>query len=39
MVEPLMGNGYNYETVEVINCLNNDQIESETISLDQTLKP
>jgi hypothetical protein len=35
---PLVGNGYNYETVEVMNCLRADQMESQTMPLDETLQ-
>ena len=37
-VKPLEGNGYNYEAIEVINCLNNAQLESKIMPLDETLK-
>jgi predicted dehydrogenase len=38
IVKPLEGNGYNYEAVEVMNCLRNKQLESQTMPLDETLK-
>lgn len=38
IVEPLKGNGYNYEAVEVMKCLHNGQLESEIMPLDETLK-
>ncbi len=34
---PLEGNGYNYEAIEVMNCLRAGQLESETMPLDETL--
>jgi predicted dehydrogenase len=34
---PLTGNGYNYQAVEVMNCLRRGQLESETMPLDETL--
>ncbi len=34
---PLEGNGYNYQAVEVMNCLRAGQIESQTMPLDETL--
>ena len=37
-IEPLAGNGYNYEAIEVMNCLANDRLESEIMPLDETLK-
>lgn len=37
-VKPLEGNGYNYEAIEVMNCLNNAQLESKIMPLDETLK-
>ena len=37
-IEPLVGNGYNYEAVEVMNCLQNDRLESKIMPLDETLK-
>ena len=38
IIEPLEGNGYNYEAIEVINCLRNGQQESSVMPLDETLK-
>ena len=38
IVKPLKGNGYNYEAIEVINCLQNGQLESDVMPLDETLK-
>ncbi|HEY9768779.1 MAG TPA: Gfo/Idh/MocA family oxidoreductase [Coleofasciculaceae cyanobacterium] len=38
IVKPLEGNGYNYEATEVINCLQNGQLESQIMPLDETLK-
>jgi hypothetical protein len=35
---PLEGNGYNYEAMEVVRCLQNQQLESEIMPLDETLK-
>lgn len=37
-VKPLAGNGYNYEAIEVMNCLKNAQLESKIMPLDETLK-
>ena len=37
-IMPLTGNGYNYEAMEVVKCLQNGQLESETMPLDETLK-
>ena len=37
-IMPLTGNGYNYEAMEVVRCLQNGQLESETMPLDETLK-
>ena len=37
-VEPLRGNGYNYEAIEVMKCLQNKQLESQIMPLDETLK-
>lgn len=34
---PLTGNGYNYQAVEVMNCLRAGKTESETMPLDETL--
>ena len=35
--EPLVGNGYNYEAVEVMNCLRAGVLESDVMPLDETL--
>jgi predicted dehydrogenase len=35
---PLVGNGYNYQAVEVMNCLRAGQLESEIMPLDETLQ-
>ncbi|MEM8673674.1 MAG: Gfo/Idh/MocA family oxidoreductase [Cyanobacteria bacterium P01_G01_bin.67] len=37
-VKPLAGNGYNYEASEVVRCLQNGQLESKIMPLDETLK-
>ncbi|MEM8718629.1 MAG: Gfo/Idh/MocA family oxidoreductase [Cyanobacteria bacterium P01_G01_bin.39] len=37
-VQPLTGNGYNYEAMEVVKCLQNGQLESKIMPLDETLK-
>jgi len=38
MIEPpMVGNGYNYEAVEVMNCLRAGKLESEIMPLDETL--
>ncbi|MEL6579302.1 MAG: Gfo/Idh/MocA family oxidoreductase [Cyanobacteria bacterium J06621_12] len=37
-VKPLEGNGYNYEAVEVMRCLQAGKLESEIMPLDETLK-
>ncbi len=34
---PLIGNGYHYEAAEVMACLHRGNLESETMSLDETL--
>jgi len=34
---PLEGNGYNYEAAEVMRCVRAGKLESDTISLDETL--
>ena len=34
---PLLGNGYNYEAVEVMNCLRAGKLESDVIPLDESL--
>ena len=34
---PLAGNGYNYEAAEVMRCLEEGQLESETMPLEETL--
>jgi predicted dehydrogenase len=38
IVKPVEANGYNYEAAEVINCLQNKQLESKIMPLDDTLK-
>ena len=38
IIKPLKGNGYNYEAEEVVKCLQNDQLESKIMPLDETLK-
>ena len=38
VIKPLEGNGYNYEAEEVISCLQNGQLESHVMPLDETLK-
>lgn len=38
VVKPLTGNGYNYEAMAVMNCLQNKQLESEIMPWDETLK-
>ncbi|HHX62047.1 MAG TPA: Gfo/Idh/MocA family oxidoreductase [Epulopiscium sp.] len=35
---PIEGNGYNYEVQEVVSCLQNGQLESDTIPLQETLE-
>jgi predicted dehydrogenase len=37
-VKPLVGNGYNYEAAEVVRCLQNGELESKVMPLDETLK-
>ena len=37
-IKPLEGNGYNYEAVEVVKCLQTGKLESEVMPLDETLK-
>ena len=37
-VKLMTGNGYNYEALEVMNCLKNGQLESEVMPLNETLK-
>ena len=34
---PAIGNGYNYEAIEVGRCLRAGRLESDTIPLDETL--
>ena len=34
---PLEGNGYNYEAAEVMRCLRQGKLESDTMPLDETL--
>ncbi len=38
LVRPVTANGYNYEAIEVMNCLRNRRLESQVMSLDDTLK-
>jgi predicted dehydrogenase len=38
IVQPVAGNGYNYEAAEVMNCLRNKQLESKIMPLDETLQ-
>ena len=38
IIKPLKGNGYNYEAEEVVKCLQNEQLESRIMPLDETLK-
>ena len=38
MVKPLVGNGYNYEAAEVVRCLQNGELESKVMPLDETFK-
>ncbi|MBI5927986.1 MAG: Gfo/Idh/MocA family oxidoreductase [Chloroflexi bacterium] len=35
---PVTGNGYNYEAIEVMNCLRASQIESKIMPLDETIQ-
>ena len=37
-IKPLVGNGYNYEAAEVVRCLQNGELESKVMPLDETLK-
>jgi len=37
-IQPLKGNGYNYEAEEVVKCLQAGRLESEIMPLDETLK-
>jgi hypothetical protein len=37
MLFPFEGNGYNYEAVEVMNCLRDGKTESDVMPLDETL--
>ena len=37
-IMPLEGNGYNYEAMEVVRCLQQGKLESEIMPLDETLK-
>jgi predicted dehydrogenase len=37
MLLPFEGNGYNYEAVEVMNCLRSSKTESDVMPLDETL--
>lgn len=37
-IQPLSGNGYNYEAQEVINCLQQGKLESKIMPLDETLE-
>jgi predicted dehydrogenase len=38
IIKPLLGNGYNYEAAEVVRCLQNGELESKIMPLDETLK-
>jgi predicted dehydrogenase len=38
IIKPLQGNGYNYEAAEVVRCLQNGELESKIMPLDETLK-
>jgi hypothetical protein len=38
IIKPLLGNGYNYEAAEVVRCLQNGELESNVMPLDETLK-
>lgn len=38
IIKPLAGNGYNYEAAEVVRCLQNGELESQIMPLDETLK-
>jgi predicted dehydrogenase len=38
IIKPLVGNGYNYEAEEVVRCLQNGELESKVMPLDETLK-
>jgi predicted dehydrogenase len=38
IIKPLRGNGYNYEAAEVVRCLQNGELESKVMPLDETLK-
>ncbi len=37
IAQPFEGNGYNYEAVEVMNCLNAGKSESDVMPLDESL--
>ena len=37
-IQPLGGNGYNYEAAEVVQCLQANKLESDIMPLDETLK-
>ena len=37
-IEPLKGNGYSYEAMEVVRCLHRGQLESKIMPLDETLE-
>ncbi|PSB05118.1 Gfo/Idh/MocA family protein [Merismopedia glauca] len=37
-IQPFIGNGYQYEALEVMRCLQQGKIESEIMPLDETLK-
>ena len=38
VLEPIEGNGYNYEASEVMRCLRSDKLESEVMPLDETFR-
>jgi predicted dehydrogenase len=38
IIRPVEANGYNYEAIEVMNCLRERQLESKIMPLDDTLK-
>lgn len=37
-IQPLKSNGYNYEAIEVMNCLNQGQLESKIMPWEETIK-
>lgn len=38
IIKPLLGNGYNYEAAEVVKCLQNGELESKIMPLDETFQ-